>query len=249
MKATSWTHWMYVALNLDPMFHLMPNCCNSQAEVMNFFEALSVCHTVEVMASCDEKSAEAQSEHDNLITTDIIDRYQASSPDEKAILEGCARLGLIFKGTDNNTMHLSRSFGGHIAADLQYERLHVLEFSSERKRMSVIVRDESGQIWLYSKGAEASILPRCKETSPTAQTDVQITEYAKQGLRTLAVASRTLTEDEYATFLASCKNANIQLSNRKELIEECYESIEVGKLPKTYLIFEIFLQSLLTEID
>ncbi|EDW65626.1 phospholipid-transporting ATPase IF [Drosophila virilis] len=193
------------------------------AEVMNFFEALSVCHTVEVMASCNEKSAETQSEHDNLITTDIIDRYQASSPDEKAILEGCARLGLIYKGTDNNTMHLSRSFGG----DLQYERLHVLEFSSERKRMSIIVRDESGQIWLYTKGAEASVLPRCKKTSPIAQTDVQITEYAKEGLRTLAVASRTLTEEEYATFLASCKNANIQLSDRKKLIEECYESIEL----------------------
>ncbi|XP_043867375.1 phospholipid-transporting ATPase IH isoform X2 [Drosophila mojavensis] len=197
------------------------------ADVKILFEALALCHTVEVMSSSDDKSNETQSEKDSLVTTGIIDRYQASSPDEKAILEGCAKLGLIFEGTDNNSMRLSRIFNGQNYGVVQYERLHVLEFSSERKRMSIIIRDEMGVIWLYSKGAEASILPRCKPTSPTTETDVQITQYAKEGLRTLAVARRRLTEDEFVTFVASCKEASIQLTDRKELLALCYETIEV----------------------
>ena len=41
-----------------------------------------------------------------------------------------------------------------------YERLHTLEFDSVRKRMSVIVRDQSGSVLLFTKGAESSIIPR-----------------------------------------------------------------------------------------
>ncbi|KAH8303980.1 hypothetical protein KR044_012568 [Drosophila immigrans] len=200
-----------------------------EPEVMDFFEALALCHTVDILEANVEGSSEKQSEEqDSLITNDIIGRYQASSPDEKAILEGCARLGLIFKSIDNNTLHLSRLLPGGDVQELQYDRLQVLEFSSERKRMSVIIRDENQVLWLYSKGAETSILPRCKKSGALiGQVDEQITEYAKEGLRTLAVARRTLTEGEYAAFVASLNNANIQLNNRQELIAQCYETIEV----------------------
>ena len=43
----------------------------------------------------------------------------------------------------------------------RYERLHVLEFDSNRKCMSVIVRDSNGRIKLLTKGAESSIFPKC----------------------------------------------------------------------------------------
>lgn len=46
----------------------------------------------------------------------------------------------------------------------KYELLHILEFSSERKRMSVIVRDNNyksgGTIYLLTKGADDVILAR-----------------------------------------------------------------------------------------
>ena len=45
---------------------------------------------------------------------------------------------------------------------LNYDRLQVLEFDSDRKRMSVIVRDSKGVIRLVCKGAEVTILPRCQ---------------------------------------------------------------------------------------
>lgn len=43
---------------------------------------------------------------------------------------------------------------------IRYEVLEILEFTSDRKRMSVVVRDcQNGKIILLSKGADESILP------------------------------------------------------------------------------------------
>ncbi|XP_020805217.1 probable phospholipid-transporting ATPase IF [Drosophila serrata] len=202
------------------------------AEASVFFEALTVCHTVEVLqGAAGEKSPESTSERSRLMDGDIVGRYQASSPDEKALLEGCASLGLVFEGLDKDILYIRRypwGGGGTSTEELSFERLHVLEFSSERKRMSVILREcQSGTIWLYSKGAENIIFPRCKPSPRLEQTDEQITKYAKEGLRTLAVARRILTEEELATFEAEYRNANIQLSNRSELIAKCYEAVEM----------------------
>lgn len=36
----------------------------------------------------------------------------------------------------------------------EYKILNLLDFTSKRKRMSVIIRDESGQILLLCKGAD-----------------------------------------------------------------------------------------------
>ncbi|XP_017055637.1 phospholipid-transporting ATPase IF [Drosophila ficusphila] len=199
---------------------------DSEANI--FFEALTVCHTVEILQDLGEKpleSAESFSERSHLMGKKIVDRYQASSPDEKALLEGCASLGLVYEGQDNDVLRLCRYPSGE---KLQFERLHVLEFSSERQRMSVILRDQSGTTWLYSKGAESAIFPRCKESPRLKVIDEQIMKYAKKGLRTMAVARRTLTPEELANFEGLFRNANTQLNNRNELIRECYETVEIG---------------------
>ncbi|XP_016951977.1 phospholipid-transporting ATPase IF [Drosophila biarmipes] len=196
-------------------------------EARVFFEALSVCHTVEVLQETGDKpqeSLESVTEKSHLMGRKIVDHYQATSPDEKAILEGCASLGLVYEGQENDVLRICRYPS---AEKLQFERLHVLEFSSERQRMSVILRDPSGTIWLYSKGAESAIFPRCRASPRVEQTDGQITKYAQKGLRTMAVARRTLTEEELANFEVLYRKANTQLSNRDELIAECYETVEI----------------------
>ena len=43
-----------------------------------------------------------------------------------------------------------------------FERLQVLEFDSDRKRMSVIVKEPKGSIRLVTKGAEVTVLPKLK---------------------------------------------------------------------------------------
>lgn len=45
-----------------------------------------------------------------------------------------------------------------ISINRTYKLLNVLEFSSSRKRMSVIVKDEERRIFLLSKGADRSVI-------------------------------------------------------------------------------------------
>jgi len=45
-----------------------------------------------------------------------------------------------------------------------FELLNVLEFSSNRKRMSVIIKNFNGEILLYCKGADSILLERMNKT-------------------------------------------------------------------------------------
>ena len=59
----------------------------------------------------------------------------------------------------------------------KYRRLHVLEFDSNRKRMSAIIQFPDDSIWLLCKGAESSVLPRCVSGS-IVETERHIKDYA-----------------------------------------------------------------------
>lgn len=53
-----------------------------------------------------------------------------------------------------------------------------------------------------TKGAESHVLPLCQKSSRTlvGQTQEHINDFAKVGLRTLAVARKKMTLEEYTTF-------------------------------------------------
>lgn len=174
---------------------------------------------------------------------DLLD-YQASSPDEKALVEACAKLGIIYLNDNNDIYTLRLRMKRKPDIDLmgmqsiedenndivQFKRLQVLEFTSDRKRMSVIVMDKFGQIWIYTKGAESHVLPLCnsKSSHVVAQTQKHINDYAKEGLRTLAVARRKLTKTEFINFNNQLIEANSSLTNRAEKVELCQRKVETG---------------------
>jgi phospholipid-translocating ATPase len=174
---------------------------------------------------------------------DILD-YQASSPDEKALVEVCARLGIVYLN-DNNDIYTLRlrikkngenvtvrnpTIGENDDEIVQFKRLQVLEFTSDRKRMSVIVMDKNGQIWLYTKGAESHVLPLCstKYSNMIQQTNNHINDFAKEGLRTLAVARKKLSKSEFINFNNELIEANSLLQDRAENVEACQRKIENG---------------------
>ena len=64
-------------------------------------------------------------------------KYMASSPDELALVEGAKDQGFTFVNRDAQKIITLLTPDG----ELEYELLNVLEFTSFRKRMSVIVRD------------------------------------------------------------------------------------------------------------
>ncbi|XP_058978173.1 phospholipid-transporting ATPase IF [Musca domestica] len=163
--------------------------------------------------------------------------YQASSPDEKALVEACAHLGLVYLGDDDEILKIrvvpphmdySRPFSVGKVNEMNFDRLHVLEFTSDRKRMSVIIKDENNVKWIYTKGAESYVFPLCNNQSAdmVTKTDAHISDFARLGLRTLAIARRRIDDEEYNQFIEELNEANSSLENRKELSEKCYSKIE-----------------------
>lgn len=183
---------------------------------LEFFKAIALCHTGQLW----QESA------------NDMPTYQASSPDEKALLEASCLLGFVYMGDENDEMKLKMpsSDAANEPEIVHYKRLHTLEFSSERKRMSVIVADAENRKWLYSKGAENIIFQLCSENSREliAKTNEHITEFAKQGLRTLAIAKRLIPEEEYEEFQNDLNQAAQNLDKRKEIMEQSYKNIECG---------------------
>jgi len=88
-----------------------------------------------------------------------------------------------------------------------FKLLHVLEFDSDRKRMSVIIRDISGpnpgQVKLICKGADNVIFERLNQEHPknverAGTTDKFVNQFSKIGLRTLLIAEKVISEKSYS---------------------------------------------------
>jgi phospholipid-translocating ATPase len=77
--------------------------------------------------------------------------YQASSPDEIAIVRWTESVGLTLIYRDLNMIHLMSADGRLY----RFELLYVFPFSSMTKRMGIMVRDlEQDEIVFYMKGAD-----------------------------------------------------------------------------------------------
>jgi magnesium-transporting ATPase (P-type) len=144
-----------------------------------FLQCISLCHTV---------ITDSKEELNNKLV------YQASSPDETALVNAGRFFKYIFKGRDiNNNIFLEIE-----GRTYQYTLLNLLEYSSERKRMSVIVRCPDNKIRLFIKGADSIIRERVTQNQNLITiTDKHLYTFAKHGLRTLMIAHRIIEEDIY----------------------------------------------------
>ncbi|XP_068632358.1 phospholipid-transporting ATPase IF-like [Battus philenor] len=147
--------------------------------------------------------------------------YQGSSPDEKALVEAADRVGVTFLGEEGNNLLIK--IGDHTEI---FERLQLIEFTSERKRMSIIVRDKDGKIWLFCKGAESSVFPICKNTVMIEDTNRDINLFANKGLRTLAIAYREIPQEEYARVTESIKHIDGKTAEALQQVTQQYRVME-----------------------
>ncbi|XP_032170600.1 E3 ubiquitin-protein ligase RNF6 isoform X2 [Mustela erminea] len=172
--------------------------------IKEFLTLLCVCHTVV-----------PERDGNNII-------YQASSPDEAALVKGMKNLGFVFTARTPTSVTIEV-----MGENFTFEILNILEFSSNRKRMSVIVRTPTGNLRLYCKGADTVIYERLSEDSRFMKETLTHLEYfAKEGLRTLCVAYADLSEEEYQQWLTQYRKASTVIKDRMQSLEECYENIE-----------------------
>ncbi|CAD8145283.1 unnamed protein product [Paramecium pentaurelia] len=150
--------------------------------------------------------------------------YQASSPDELALVNFARYCGYTFEGID-----ASNSMVVNIKGDIKnYQLLHVLEFNSTRKRVSVIVQDQSNQIILYTKGADSVIEPLMKPVVPQLKEKTwnDLQEFASIGLRTLLLTKRILPLQVYKEWEKNYLQACSAIQNRDNLMMDSQAKIE-----------------------
>ncbi|KXS11552.1 phospholipid-translocating P-type ATPase [Gonapodya prolifera JEL478] len=177
----------------------------------HFLTGLAVCHTV-------------PTPHPPHYT------IQAESPDEKALVEFGRRCGFEFvsRSSDGRFVTMRVDQGSSKREDV-WEVLHTCEFSSDRRMMSVVVRKKGEEgVVVYSKGADSTILPLSTSSSSSliATTQGDLTNFAELGLRTLCIAYRNLTQDEYARWRVNLDEALGTLDGRDEAVQDVYGEIE-----------------------
>lgn len=166
--------------------------------------AMALCHTVvcERVGAINSSSLGVLGLHETPPTIGVGGevRYNADSPDECALVCGAEVMGVKLLAREGSQLLVSvteESRGGtHLKTTtytLAFEVLRVLHFSSDRKRMSVILRDESGRVRLVCKGADSVILDRCEAfASPRVETMAHVDHFASEGFRILLFAEREL---------------------------------------------------------
>uniref|UniRef100_A0A8C2P2L1 Phospholipid-transporting ATPase n=1 Tax=Capra hircus TaxID=9925 RepID=A0A8C2P2L1_CAPHI len=171
-----------------------------------FLRLLALCHTV----MSEENSA-----------GELI--YQVQSPDEGALVTAAKNLGFIFKSRTPETITIEE-----LGTLVTYQLLAFLDFNNFRKRMSVIVRNPEGQIKLYSKGADTILFERLHPSNEDllTLTSDHLSEFAGEGLRTLAIAYRDLDDKYFREWHKMLEDANTTTDERDERIAGLYEEIE-----------------------
>ncbi|XP_070635215.1 phospholipid-transporting ATPase IC isoform X3 [Bos indicus] len=175
-----------------------------QPEVQQFFFLLAMCHTV----MADRLNGQLN--------------YQAASPDEGALVSAARNFGFVFLGRTQNTITISE-----LGTERTYHVLALLDFNSDRKRMSIIVRTPEGNIRLYCKGADTVIYERLHQTSPMKQeTQDALDIFANETLRTLCLCYKEIEEKEFEEWNKKFMAASIASTNRDEALDKVYEEIE-----------------------
>jgi phospholipid-translocating ATPase len=157
------------------------------ATLIGFFTVLSLCHSV--IAAKDPLTGQME--------------YRAQSPDEAALVKAAAEMGFEFLGKDKDILSLKVPGSEDIE---RYELLDILDFTSARKRMSVVLRklnpqqqqqqqDDSGSLLLLTKGADNIIFERLRPGADEMkmETEKHLSEFANSGLRTLTLAYKTIS--------------------------------------------------------
>ncbi|KAI0599219.1 hypothetical protein F4775DRAFT_131524 [Biscogniauxia sp. FL1348] len=88
--------------------------------------------------------------------------FQAASPDELALVQAARDLGFLLIDRPAQSIKLRlRNPEGEFVTET-YEVLDVVEFSSKRKRMSIVIRMPDGRICVFCKGADNVVLSRLR---------------------------------------------------------------------------------------
>ena len=199
------------------------------ARIRDVVLALALCHNV--TPTTERKDGQS------------ISTYQASSPDEIAIIRWVESVGLRLSHRDRKSIVLQS-----VDTDRVVVRVNILEvfpFSSETKRMGILAQftegsgtgkqnpvDDEREIWFFEKGADTVM---ASMVAANDWLEEETSNMAREGLRTLVIGRKRLSPERYAQFSSSYQEASLALHERdlrmaavvKEYLEQNLELLGV----------------------
>ena len=176
------------------------------SRVRDIILALALCHNV----------TPTTDEEDGVKVTS----YQASSPDEIAIVQYTEEVGLKLSHRDRQSIVLESAHTGEVVVRVRI--LEIFPFTSDSKRMGIIVQFEhdsqifdspkdDSEIWFYQKGADTVM---SAIVAANDWLDEETANMAREGLRTLVVGRKRISSQQYQEFMARYKQASLALQGR-----------------------------------
>jgi phospholipid-translocating ATPase len=149
-----------------------------------------------------------------------VTNYQASSPDEIAIVKYTEEVGLKLSYRDRQSIVLETTDTGSVVVRVRI--LEIFPFTSDSKRMGIIVQfetansilessNEDTEIWFYQKGADTVM---SSIVAANDWLDEETANMAREGLRTLVIGRKRLSLQQFQEFSAKYKQASLALQGR-----------------------------------
>ena len=225
---------------LEPNIKLVLN--SNELLVEQFWYALALCHTCSIQVNNEGK-----------------EEYACVSPDSIELVKAAREQG--WKLTESGATSIKRiKLGYETEKYINFERLQLIEFSSDRKRETVIVKEkcsdakgnnsQNSLIKLYCKGADSIIEERLSKKTPPHilnQCKHYVNQFSALGYRTLFIAMKILSQKEYDKFASDLKEAQMALEDKEQKVAKVYETIEKNLILLGTTIVEDKLQDLVPE--
>lgn len=185
---------------------------DDRAVIEEYWKALGLAHECTV------------EEHDGETSKET--KFSGLSPDDIELVKSTKEQGFEFIKTEASDFRRLQ-IAGKI---LNYEVLCVNEFSSDRKRMSIILIDGE-LIKMYIKGADSEIEKRLDKKGNNEQFIDQSKNYIKyfsnMGFRTLMVGMKIIGREEFEEYYKGIQEAGMLSSEKKkEKLEKLNDNIE-----------------------
>ncbi|CAE7035228.1 ALA3 [Symbiodinium natans] len=195
------------------------------AEALWFFLNLATNHSVQVETASNGKKI-----------------FEGSSADEVAFVDAANAVGVSFAsrtrvaGTSNTEVVVK----GPGPQEFTFTTVCEIPFSSDRKRMSVIVK-HIGEYWCLCKGADNIMGPLCSRPLDGALGE-SLTQYSKLGLRTLVIAAKKMDLSFTEDWLSRWKDASLESEDREKKMAEIAAEVEHSLEPAGITAIEDKLQ-------
>lgn len=107
-----------------------------------------------------------------------------------------------------------------------YEILQDFPFTSASKRMGIVIRHRAtGRLFFYLKGAD-TVMKNKVRPNQRVVIDESCDNLSNEGLRTLVISMKPLTEKQYEDWSRKYAEAKADLNDRERLVQLCIEELE-----------------------